>query len=137
MSRLTGLWLALVRRTLNRLTLRLARRGVGRFWIVRHTGRRSGKTFETPIIVAPSDRGFVIELTYGPGVQWHRNLVAAGGAVLERGGRRWEVGAPEPLPVEEGRSAFTPVQQRVLRLLRREHFELLRPTGRSWSVRRS
>jgi deazaflavin-dependent oxidoreductase (nitroreductase family) len=126
------LWLGLIKRTLNRLTLRLARAGVGQFWIIHHVGRKSGAEYSTPIIVARAGDDFVIELTYGPTVQWHRNLVAAGGAVLEHGGHRWEVGAPEAIPAQHGIAAFSPLQQRVLRMLRREHFELLRPTGRRW-----
>jgi deazaflavin-dependent oxidoreductase (nitroreductase family) len=126
------LWLGFIKRTLNRVTSRLAKAGVGQFWLIHHVGRKSGREFATPIIVARAGDEFVIELTYGPGVQWHRNLVAAGGAVLEHGGRRWEVTGPEAIPLEHGLAAFTPPQQRVLRLLRREHFEVLRPTGRTW-----
>lgn len=133
MATAKDLWLRLIKRTLNRLTLRLARAGVGDFWIVHHVGRNSGREYATPIIVARAGDDFVIELTYGPGVQWHRNLVAAGRGVVERGGRRWEVTGPEPIPPQHGIAAFSPGQQRVLRLLRRERFEVLRATGRSWS----
>jgi hypothetical protein len=57
------LWL--LKNTLNRLTLRLARRRLGPFWIIRHVGRKSGRSFETPLILAPVPEGFVAELTYG------------------------------------------------------------------------
>src|SRR5512147_1191921 len=55
---------------LNPLTRRLARSSLGVFANVRHVGRRSGKHYETPILVRPADGGFVIALTYGPEVDW-------------------------------------------------------------------
>ena len=71
-------WLATIKHTLNPLVLRLARRGVGPFSLVRHIGRKSGATYETPLILARVPEGFIAELTYGPEVNWYRNLTAAG-----------------------------------------------------------
>lgn len=45
-------WLVILKYTLNPLTRRLARSTIGPFAIVRHIGPRSGKVYETPIIVA-------------------------------------------------------------------------------------
>jgi deazaflavin-dependent oxidoreductase (nitroreductase family) len=109
--------------TLNRLTRRLARSSFGPFAIVRHVGRRSGKVYETPIIVAPVNDGFVIELTYGHDVDWHKNVLAAGGCTLIWQGRDYLIDTIEPLATEPGRAAFTPLQQQILRFLRRTHFE--------------
>lgn len=123
-------WLFLIKHTLNRVTRRLARAGVGQFWIVRHTGRRSGKVYETPIIVAPVKDGFVIELTYGRNVEWHKNVVAAGGrCTLIRARREYPIGGIQPLSAEAGREAFPAAQQLVLRLLQRKHFELMTPAS--------
>ena len=66
-------------RVLNPLTSRTARPGRGPFSMVRHVGRRSGRTREIPVILAQTAEGFVAELTYGPNVDWYRNIVAAGG----------------------------------------------------------
>src|SRR4051812_50056213 len=71
------LWM--LKNSLNRLTIRIARSGRGPFSLVRHVGRRSGRTYETPVILARVPQGFVAELTYGAGVDWYRNIVAAGG----------------------------------------------------------
>ncbi len=54
---------------LNRLTGKMARSARGPFSIVCHVGRRSGKTYETPIIAIPAADGFVVALTYGPEVE--------------------------------------------------------------------
>lgn len=56
----------------------------GPFALLRHVGRRSGKTFEIPIMVWRIEDGFIIALTYGPNVDWLRNLQAA-----EQGTLRW------------------------------------------------
>jgi deazaflavin-dependent oxidoreductase (nitroreductase family) len=119
-------WLWFVQRTLNKLTVRIARTGRGPFSLVRHVGRRSGATYETPIIVAPVPEGFVAELTYGEAVNWYRNIVAAGGCQLVVQGRVHDVVAVEHYPTEPGRRAFGLVARLVLRLLRRRDFRLLR-----------
>jgi deazaflavin-dependent oxidoreductase (nitroreductase family) len=49
------------------------------FGIVIHTGRNSGRTYETPINVFRTEDGFVVALTYGR-ADWVRNVLAAGGA---------------------------------------------------------
>ena len=51
----------------------------GPFAIIGHAGRRSGKSYETVIMVWPMEESFVIALTYGSQVDWLRNLLAAGG----------------------------------------------------------
>jgi deazaflavin-dependent oxidoreductase (nitroreductase family) len=118
--------LTMLKYTLNPLTRRLARSSFGPFSIVRHVGRRSGKLYETPIIVAPVKDGFVIELTYGPDVDWHKNVLAAGGCTVVWHGKKFMIDKIEPLDTETGRAAFSLPQQLILRLLRRKHFEKLK-----------
>jgi deazaflavin-dependent oxidoreductase (nitroreductase family) len=118
-------WLALITHTLNRLIRRLARASVGPFSRIRHVGRRSGKTYETPLIVAPVRNGFMIELTYGPAVDWHKNVVAAGGCIVVHRGQEYVIDQIERVDAATGLAAFPPSQRLVLRLLRRTHFEKL------------
>lgn len=122
----TSTWNRILARTLNRLTLRMARAGRGPFSIVTSVGRKSGKTYETPIIIQPADGGFMIELTYGDQVQWYKNVVAAGGCELTYRGEKYTVTGIQPVDAETGLAAFPPSQRRVLRTLRREHFVLFR-----------
>jgi deazaflavin-dependent oxidoreductase (nitroreductase family) len=68
--------------TVNPMTLRLARSGHGPFALVRHVGRKSGRTYETPVVVAPTVDGFVATLTFGPTASWYRNIQAAGHCVI-------------------------------------------------------
>ncbi len=68
--------------------------------------------------------GFAVALTYGPGAEWVRNVLAAGGAVLERGHRR--VRLTDPRVVVDPDRRFVPPWVRVfLRLLSADAFLLL------------
>jgi hypothetical protein len=51
--------------TLNRVTTPLARSGRGPFSLIRQVGRKSGRTYETPVILVKVADGFIAELTYG------------------------------------------------------------------------
>ena len=86
--------------TLNPLTIRAAKRGRGPFSLVKHVGRKTGKHYETPIIVAPVEGGFVVELTYGDDVAWYRNSVAANGCVLVVDGIDHVIDGIEPISTE-------------------------------------
>lgn len=111
-----------LKHTLNRVTTRAARGRGGPFALVKHLGRKSGKPYETPIIVQPISGGFVIELTYGPEVDWYRNVVAANGCRILYHGTEHVIEGLERLSATEGIAAFTPAQQRILRVLKRTHF---------------
>jgi deazaflavin-dependent oxidoreductase (nitroreductase family) len=125
MGRFKTAYLKVLNRTLNPLTLRAAHSGRGPFSLVEHVGRRTGRTYEAPVILARVPEGFVTELTYGPDVNWYRNIVAGGGRVLYRG--EWfRIVAVEPYAVRAGLRAFGPPASWVLRLLRRREFRLLR-----------
>jgi deazaflavin-dependent oxidoreductase (nitroreductase family) len=106
----------------NRLTGALARRGVGRFALVCHVGRRSGTPYETPILVAPLEGGFMIALTYGPEVDWYRNVLAAGGCRIRWHGSEYTVADVRPVDTASGRRAFPQPERAVLRLLGTDHF---------------
>ena len=118
-----------LKHTLNPLTLRLARSGRGPFALVQHVGRRSGKTYETPLIVARVAGGVIAELTYGPNVDWYQNVRAAGGCTVLDHGRRYAITAIAPVAADEGRAAFPWPARVVLRILRRGHFVKLSGTA--------
>ncbi|AFC43374.1 MULTISPECIES: nitroreductase family deazaflavin-dependent oxidoreductase [Mycobacterium] len=78
---------------LNRFTKYIAPWAPG--WaIVVHRGRKSGRTFRTPLWAFRRRNGFVIALTYGPETDWVRNVLAAGGCELQTRRRRYQLGAP-------------------------------------------
>jgi len=52
-----------------------------RYWytaLLRHTGRRSGKGYATPLMAMRVSDGFLIALPYGTNVDWPRNVQATG-----------------------------------------------------------
>ena len=118
-------WLWTIKRTLNPLTLWMAHRGFGPFSLVRHQGRKSGATFETPLILARVPDGFIAELTYGTGVNWYRNIVAAGHGIIVWHGREYPIDRIEPYPTDAGRRAFGVPASWLLTLLRRSEFRML------------
>lgn len=78
---------------LNRLTKYIAPWAPG-WGVVVHRGRKSGRTFRTPLWAFRRHNGFVIALTYGAETDWVRNVLAAGGCELQTRRRRYQLGAP-------------------------------------------
>jgi deazaflavin-dependent oxidoreductase (nitroreductase family) len=119
-------WFWLLKNTLNRATTRAARAGRGPFALIRHIGRRTGRPYETPMLLIRYGGDFIAELTYGTDVAWYRNVAAAGGrcTVLFRG-VEYRVDAVEPCDPAVGMRAFGRPAALVLRLLRRTEFRRL------------
>lgn len=65
------------------------------YGVIEHRGRRSGKVFRTPVVVKPTDDGFIVPMPYGERTDWYRNLLAAGGGVIRWNGREYQVHEPE------------------------------------------
>ena len=84
--------------------------------VIRHRGRRSGNEYETPVVVTPTDGGFVIVLPYGTTSDWLKNVLASGSATIVTEGEAHEVDRPEVLPIEELATAFSERDQRSHRL---------------------
>ncbi|MCA4751961.1 MULTISPECIES: nitroreductase family deazaflavin-dependent oxidoreductase [Mycolicibacterium] len=79
---------------LNKLTRFIAPWAPG--WaVVIHRGRKSGRTFRTPLWAFRRHDGYVIALTYGPQADWVRNVLAAGGCELEARRHKHRMTAPE------------------------------------------
>jgi deazaflavin-dependent oxidoreductase (nitroreductase family) len=108
----------------NRVLGPLARHLPG-FAIVTHVGRRSGRTYRTPVSLFRRGDGYVIALMYGAESQWGRNVLAAGGADIETRGRRLHLVAPEK--VRDPARSLVPKPVRVpLRLANVDEFMLLK-----------
>jgi deazaflavin-dependent oxidoreductase (nitroreductase family) len=64
-------------------------------WVVIcHRGRRSGRLYRTPVVARKRRRTLAIEVLYGERSDWVRNLLAAGGGQVVRGGRTYELTNP-------------------------------------------
>lgn len=114
--RFGGIFWRLSRRT-NRFTLPLAgSRWNPVFSVVEHLGRRSGRSYQTPVAARRIDDGFVVALAFGSQVDWYRNLVAANGGTVRRQGVRYPIAAPERIDIETALASFHPIQRFFLRL---------------------
>jgi deazaflavin-dependent oxidoreductase (nitroreductase family) len=102
-----------------KVTNPIQRRWAGRIpghAIVEHTGRRSGRSYSTPVLCFRRSGGFVFLVGYGLGSDWVRNLLAAdGGSVVHRG-RRYAVRDVRLVPAPAGRELLPPALQLVTRL---------------------
>lgn len=114
------------RNFLNRLMGLLPSLPFGSFALVRHQGRKSGKPYQTPIMVVPLEDGFMSALTYGPNVDWYRNVLAAGQCGLRWHGQEFAIDHIEPLGTTQGRDVFPAPQRFVLRTMGIDHYAKLR-----------
>ena len=85
-----------LKNTLNRVTSRMARGRHGPFSLIRHVGRKSGRTYETPVILVQVAEGFIAEM--GAIVGWdfgRRSSVLTGAAPPDFGGPLVNVCRPD------------------------------------------
>jgi deazaflavin-dependent oxidoreductase (nitroreductase family) len=86
--------------------------------VIRHTGRRSGRPYATPVAAAATNDGFVIATVYGSNTDWLKNVLARGTATITHEGREYPVDRPELVPLAEVEDAFEPKELRTLRRYR-------------------
>ena len=84
--------------------------------VIRHTGRKSGRQFETPVGVLATDGEFIITLPYGMHADWLKNVLASGSATIVNEGSTYDVDQPEVVPTEEVAVHFPPKDLRTLTL---------------------
>lgn len=105
------------KRFVNPLTARIARSSWGPFCIIYHAGRRSGRSYETPVIAFPTADGFVIALTYGPEVDWYHNIRGAGRCRILWHRPIYEIKKIEPLEPKTALTYLPLIFRTVLRLV--------------------
>jgi len=106
-------------RRLTRVTRPLALRSAGSSGsgtsVVRHVGRRSGRSYQTPVVAVEHEDSFLIALPYGERTDWLKNVLAKGSATLVTDGHTYEVGEPEVIPMAKATAYFRPRDQRMHR----------------------
>jgi deazaflavin-dependent oxidoreductase (nitroreductase family) len=105
-----------VKHFVNPLLRNFAHASRGPFALLRHVGRRSGKTYEIPIMVWRVEDGFVIALTYGPQVDWLRNLQAVDQGSLLWHKHEYVLQKPEFIDAKTALQALPPFIKQILRL---------------------
>ena len=110
-------------RVFNPLALLLAgTRLLPLYGVIEHYGRRSGRPYRTPVVVRPTESGFVVPLPWGERTDWCRNVRAAGGCVVRWKGREYAMVKPEVIdaPVA-ARAGFSPFQRTIMARLGIDH----------------
>jgi deazaflavin-dependent oxidoreductase (nitroreductase family) len=85
--------------------------------VIRHQGRTTGRTYQTPVWAVPTEDGFVIAIVYGSGTDWLKNVLASGAAAILHAGATYPVDQPEIVPMERARAYFPATLQRTHRLV--------------------
>ena len=85
--------------------------------VLRHQGRRTGRTYQTPVWAAATEDGFVIAIVYGSGTDWLKNVLVSGAATIVPQGETYPVDQPEIVPMERARAYFPATLQRTHRLV--------------------
>jgi deazaflavin-dependent oxidoreductase (nitroreductase family) len=104
----------------NKVLVHLA--GHGPFIELEHVGRRSGRVYRVPLNAFRTGDTVTFALTYGPRVDWLRNVRAAGGCRMRMGREILTLGAPVQLPTEVGMARMPVPARVVLRLTRVDEF---------------
>jgi hypothetical protein len=89
-----------IRRAVNPIVLRLGLAGGRRsLWgVLTVAGRRSGALRSNPVVPHLVGDIVLVPLSYGPGVHWVQNVLAAGGASLRYRGCDWPLVEPRLIP---------------------------------------
>jgi deazaflavin-dependent oxidoreductase (nitroreductase family) len=109
----------------------LARPLAGNRWfplwaILRHTGRKSGTPYATPLVARPTPDGFIIPLPFGDATQWAKNLFASGGGSLRFAGQEHVIDEPRIVDLDEAAAHLAPPIRFVARRLGLRHWVLVR-----------
>jgi deazaflavin-dependent oxidoreductase (nitroreductase family) len=103
------------------MALVAGRRNFGGAATLTHTGRRSGKTYSTPVGAHISGGSAVIPLTFGNTSDWVRNVLAAGGCLIRLNGTEYPLTKPVFRTVAEAspliHAAFNPMFRVAFKML--------------------
>ena len=97
------------------------------FSVVSHRGRSSGHVYRTPVNVFRRGNDFVFVMTYGPNVDWVRNVEAAMECDITTRGRLVHLVEPHRFRDAARRAVPAPVRM-ILELINVDEFLAMKPT---------
>ena len=98
--------------------------------VVHHVGRKSGRSYRTPVAAIRSSGGYVIPMSYGRDVDWARNMIHAGGCELERLGRRVRLRHPRIVDLRAAAPRLPALARAFYQVANLPGFVLLDDAGR-------
>jgi deazaflavin-dependent oxidoreductase (nitroreductase family) len=112
-------------RLLNPIILKLAGKRYVRFYaVIEHRGRRSGRTYTTPVAAQRTAGGFMVPMAFGEQADWFRNVLAAGECVIRWNGVAYHVVEPELVDWATARLALSPVARMLAPLFAKQFVRL-------------
>lgn len=81
-----------------------------------HVGRKSGKTYRTPLLIFKTEDGFVVLIGYGPESDWVKNVFAGGPTVLRKKGKVVALGEPRLAAKADAAQLISPASWLLYRL---------------------
>ena len=131
MTQRTRLWRLrhVVTRFVNPVT-RLVAGWLPGFGVLTYAGRRSGRTYHTPVNVFRRGAEYIFALTYGSEAQWVKNVLAEGECRIRVRGRDVRLEEPELIVDPTRRLVPAPVRV-ILHLARVTEFLRMRTSMRS------
>lgn len=91
--------------------------GLGPFADLEHVGRRSGRVRHAVLLAFRRGSGVAVALTYGPDVDWLKNIDVAGRARMRLGGSVLDLGPAARLSADDGLARMPAVVRPLLRLV--------------------
>jgi deazaflavin-dependent oxidoreductase (nitroreductase family) len=73
-----------------------------------HVGRKSGRRYQTPLLVFRTDDGYAILIGYGLHTDWLKNVLAGGPTVLRKQGRAVALANPRVVSKSEAAALVVP-----------------------------
>lgn len=105
------------KRYINPLMLKFAGRRYSPQAIIYHKGRKSERSYSTPIVLEPITDGFIIPLPYGTDVDWCRNILAAGQCTIQWHGNNYTVVEPALINATDVINELPLVRQKIFRMI--------------------
>jgi deazaflavin-dependent oxidoreductase (nitroreductase family) len=81
--------------------------------VVRHIGRRTGRSYETPVVAVEHEDSFLIAIPHGDRTDWIKNVLASGTATVVTQGHAHAVDNPQVIPMTEATRYFRPREQKL------------------------
>lgn len=106
----------------NHFTLLFAGSLIGPFSKLIHKGRKSGKTFQTPVVATCVGDTVIIPLSYGDQVDWLRNILVANGCEIIYRKKRMTTINPEVVSGEIALSLLPEKRRQIFERFKLENF---------------
>lgn len=110
----------------------------GRFLLLNHTGRKSGKMRQTVLEVVRFDQetsSFIVAVGFGTSSDWYRNITANPKVIVQSGWKRWQMTASILSPQQAGTELLDYARRHPKMLEKLASFMGYRLDGSSESIR--